>query len=67
MNSVLQALTHTPPLATLLTEEKLSAPSSSNSGIDYVKALKDHVGEALGARVVTPSFLANHLPSINKR
>lgn len=65
MNSVLQALTHTPPLAEVaLAEQQFNA----GSGFDPVRILLHQIRRTLSANgCVSPAPLAQSLRQINKR
>ena len=65
MNSVLQALAHTPPLAEAALEE---LTFNAGGGFDPVRIVLHHIRRALSANsCVPPSALAQSLRQVNKR
>jgi hypothetical protein len=65
MNSVLQALTHTPPLAEVALSEQ---QFNTGGGFDPVRTLLHHMRRALSANgCVSPGPLAQSLRQVNKR
>jgi hypothetical protein len=65
MNSVLQALTHTPPLADVALSEQ---EFSTGGGFDPVRVLLHHVRRALSVNgCISPGPLAQSLRQLNKR
>jgi len=69
MNSVLQALTHTPPLAELcLRDVGLSTSAAERQHLDPIAAMQAHIKRALNApNAVQPVWHARNLKAINRR
>jgi hypothetical protein len=70
MNSVLQCLTHTPPLAQLcLAPASLSSSGSEEQQqLDPIAATQAHIKRALSAHSpLQPKWHARHLKAINRR
>jgi hypothetical protein len=70
MNSVLQCLTHTAPLAELcLNSQSLSSSSGEQQRLDPVAATQAHIKRALTAAggAVQPKWHARNLKLINRR
>ena len=68
MNSVLQCLTHTPPLAETLLESK-AALSEGQNGASALRMTQVHIQRVLQGRVavVAPVPHARNLRQINRR
>jgi hypothetical protein len=69
MNSVLQCLTHTPPLAELcLQPARLSLGAEEQYALDPIAATQAHIKRALSAHnAVRPRWHASNLKAINRR
>ncbi len=77
MNSVLQALAHTPPLAELFLSARNGASPSGSAGpstsgsqgapADIIAIMAQHVQRVFRMQMVAPKGHASHLKTINKR
>jgi ubiquitin carboxyl-terminal hydrolase 36/42 len=69
MNSVLQCLTHTPPLAELcLQQRSLSSDPNGNQQLDPIVATQTHIRRALTTHTaLQPKWHARNLKAINRR
>lgn len=69
MNSVLQCLTHTPPLAELcLSERQLSHEAAGPSAFDPIVVTKRQIWKAFHATSpIQPTHHARHLKAVNRR
>lgn len=69
MNSVLQCLTHTPPLAELcLQAGSLSTSNEEQQQLDPIAATQAHIRRALSSHsALQPKWHARHLKAINRR
>ncbi len=68
MNSVMQCLTHTAPLAELCLGSKSLSTAPSDDGADPVAATQAHIRRALTTHsAVQPKWHARNLKAINRR
>jgi ubiquitin carboxyl-terminal hydrolase 36/42 len=68
MNSVLQCLLHTPPLAELLLSNRRLTASSASNGFDPIGMTRQLLEESLGRReYVSPQTHAKTLKRVGRR